>query len=132
MGIIVDVYRPTRPESDCTNGGISSRHAELTVVNAEGPFTPTSERPAIAIVENGPGLVKAVVVLNCADEGEEPEWQQFAPGNSVGPMMGGNYVGTSDGRFSRLVEEITGTRFYGAVAVHDRYETPEQYAALSE
>ena len=27
--------------------------------------------------------------------------------------------------------KLTGSPFYGAVAIHDRYETPEQYRALS-
>ena len=37
-------------------------------------------------------------------------------------MFGGNYATTSDSRFSELCEELLGTNFYGAVAVHDRVE----------
>jgi len=37
-------------------------------------------------------------------------------------MFGGNYASTSDSRFGEAVEKIIGTRFYGAVAVHDRVE----------
>ena len=39
---------------------------------------------------------------------------------SVGSMMGGAYIATSDSRF----REATG--IYGAVALHDRFETQEQ------
>jgi hypothetical protein len=38
-------------------------------------------------------------------------------------MFGGNYAGTSDSRFKDAVENLIGTRFYGAIPVHDRYET---------
>ena len=37
-------------------------------------------------------------------------------------MMGGHYGATSDSRFSDAVEEMMGTPFYGALAIHDRVE----------
>ena len=43
---------------------------------------------------------------------------------TIGPMFGGNYVVTSDSRFS----ETFGRR---PIPVHDRFETPEHYAELS-
>jgi hypothetical protein len=46
-------------------------------------------------------------------------------GNSGHPMMGGCYVATSDSRFSKA------TGIYGAVPLHDRYETSEQTRDLS-
>ena len=44
--------------------------------------------------------------------------------HTIGPMFGGNYVVTSDSRFS----ETFGRR---PIPVHDRFETPEHYAELS-
>ena len=46
-------------------------------------------------------------------------------------MMGGNYAATSDSRFGEAVRKRIGPNFYGAVPIHDRFETPEQYRALS-
>jgi hypothetical protein len=59
-------------------------------------------------------------------------WAALSDPGSVGPMMGGCYVGASDGRFSEAVEEIVGARFYGAVPLHDRFETTTEYAAFSD
>ena len=38
-------------------------------------------------------------------------------------MMGGSYVAACDSRFNDKIEELTGIRFYGAVALHDRTES---------
>ena len=117
MGLIVEVFR--NPLGDCTGGGISGRDSSLTVVNIDGPFHPTPERPAVALVD-GPFKTKHIVpVLGDDDEG----WRMASPAGFVGPMMGGNYAASSDSRFSRAVG------FYGAVAIHDRYETVAQYAS---
>jgi hypothetical protein len=43
----------------------------------------------------------------------------------IGGMDGGNYLTRSDSRFS----EITGVPY--PVAIHDRYETQEEYDLLS-
>lgn len=109
MGLIIGVYRDASG-SDCTLNGVSSRHANLTVVNVDGPFEPTPERPACWLVKgNLPGTVKIVVV----EPGTDGKWS----------MMGGNYGGTCDSRFNRAVERITGqTQCYGPVPIHDRYE----------
>ena len=37
-------------------------------------------------------------------------------------MMGGNYVTTSDSRFSDVIAARLGHNFYGAVPIHDRVE----------
>lgn len=106
MGLPVYIYHGKLGE--CSNGGLSSRVDELTLTNVEGPFEPTPERPAAILVQrNGH--------LHVEPEGPRPE-------GCVGPMMGGCYVATPDTRFFRAVG------FYGAVPLHDRYETTEQYA----
>jgi hypothetical protein len=118
MGLTVYVYR-TATLGDCTGGGISGRHAELTVVNIEGPSKPRPDAPAVALLDGAMGTKRLVPVLGSDEEG----WQMVAPEGYVGPMMGGNYAASSDGRF----RDACG--FYGAIPVHDRYETVAQYAS---
>lgn len=116
MGITASIYKD-RGRS-CANGGISDTYDQVTIVNAPGPFEPSDDAPAVELVPgNLPGTVKAVPT-------DKPE-------GAVGPMMGGSYIATSDSRFSELASSICGTKFYGAVPLHDRYETREQYDALS-
>jgi hypothetical protein len=47
------------------------------------------------------------------------------PEGMLGPMAGGTFIDTSDSRFSAAVG------FYGAVSLHDRWESQAQYDALS-
>lgn len=127
MGLTIEVYKGTY--GDFTNGGVSGHYNQLTVVNIDGPSEPTADRPPVALVAgNVPGITKIVPVENVAP-GQEPDWQEIRPEGRVGPMFGGNYGATSDGRFDAAVEKITGFRFDGAVAIHDRYETVAQYAS---
>lgn len=110
MGLIISIYKDSSSSYDCTNGGVSSRHTSLTLVNVDGPFEPTPERPACWLVKgNVPGSAKIVI----AEPGTDQKWS----------MMGGNYGGTSDSRFNRAVERITGQlQCLGPVPIHDRYE----------
>lgn len=117
MGLIVDVYRSARRDNiDCTNGGISSKHVELTLVNVSGPFDPNEDRPAAMLVKgNVPGHVRIVPAkLVNGEYVEDTRWW----------MMGGNYASTSDSRLGEAIAKLIGTqyRFFGAVAVHDRHE----------
>lgn len=126
MGITLDIFKSSM--GDFSGGGLSSRAERVTLVNVEGPSEPSREAPAVALLAgHTPETVRAVpVIANGSD------YELVEPEGSVGPMMGGCYVGTADSRFSRAVEEITGRRFYGAVALHDRYETTAQYAAYAD
>ena len=113
MGLYVSVYR--FPLADATLGGISSKANGLCLVNVEGPSKPDDRNPAAMLVSgNGKGLVK-IVPAEYAEIGEyipKPGWA----------MMGGNYAATSDSRFHRAVEAVTGAPSYGAVPIHDRFE----------
>jgi len=110
MGIIASIY--THPlYKGCSMNGISERCTEVTVVNAEGPFEPTKQRPAVLLESHVPGIVRAVP---CSREGVKD------PG--IWWMNGGAFVSSSDSRFSRAAEKLVGGRFYGAVALHDRNE----------
>jgi len=113
MGLHVSVYR--FPLGECTLGGISSKATDLCLVNVDGPFSPDEKCPAAMLVPgNGRGLVKIVPAVLDANKrySQDPRWV----------MMGGNYAATSDSRFHRAVEKITGSASYGAVPIHDRIE----------
>jgi len=122
------VLRP--PGIDCTNGGASApghgdrlalyRNPTFALLHEamlrSGSTPPTA--PSVTVERNAFGSPIIVPVRGNED------------GKSIGPMMGGNYA-TGDSRLSEEIERVTGQRFYGAVAIHDRYETPAEYRALS-
>lgn len=127
MGLRAEVYRTARL-GDCSNGGLSSRVDTVTIVNAEGPFKPDEHAPAVLLQKGPMGTVNAVPVT-AFGEG----WALDRPGGGVGPMMGGAYIATSDSRFREKVDNLLdGSGFYGAVALHDRFETAAQYAAMGD
>lgn len=113
MGLMVGVYR--QRGQDCTLDGISSRFEHLCLVNVAGPFVPTANcAPAFLDEGNVRGAVRIIPGVEVAPGVYQPteEWVMF----------GGNYAATSDSRFTRAVEKITGAPFYGAVPIHDRIE----------
>jgi hypothetical protein len=118
MGMTVSVFRWGL--GDCTNGGVSAVAGSLCVVNVPGPFNPSPALPAVELVE-GPGG-RGHAILRPVEAKKR---------GMVGPMFGGNYAETSDGRFTEALRELTGAKFYGAVPIFDRYETPAEYEALS-
>lgn len=80
-------------------------------------FEATPERPAFILVRRGGRMGDVLVPAFEAD----PEQRSPNPeGRWCGPMFGGAYAATSDSRWSDLLDG-----FYGAVAVHDRFETAE-------
>lgn len=97
------------------NGGISDHAQQVTVVGEgiDEVFEASEEAPAVRLVTRAV-LGKTVY-----------HFEPVARGGEVGPMASGSYVSLMDSRLSRLVP------FYGAVALHDRFETAEQYRALS-
>lgn len=116
MGLIISVYRNADLRfGDCTNGGISSRAAELCLVNVDGPFDPRPGLPAAILQSHHKGILRIVP----AELDESTGRWSVAPGWF---MMGGNYGATSDSRFYDACQRLTGARFYGAVPIHDRQE----------
>ena len=112
MGMIVSVYRTDTGTHDCTAGGMTNNKTgvnQLCVINIDGPFKPTDDAPAVRI-EAGPFNSVRIVPATKA-------WERY--GNR---MFGGNFAYTSDSRFRAAVEEITGDKHGGPVAIHDRYE----------
>lgn len=113
MGLHIYVYRDSL--GDCTNHGVSAKSDQLCVINIDGPFEPSDEYPAVILDSHGPGILRLV------PPDHKDKWY----------MAGGNYGATSDSRFSEACETLLGHRFYGAVAIHDRYETEFQSRILS-
>lgn len=114
-GIIAHVYRSKL--TGCA--GISDRVDEIVIVGAgiDEIFEATPTRPAFKLTSHMRGVVTLVPV--------------DAPKGMIGPMMGGNFANTSDSRVGRAVEKLLGQSFYGAIAIHDRFETQAQYDTLS-
>jgi len=106
MGLIVNVYR-LASGSDCTNGGVSSKCDELTVVNIDGPFEPTETRPAVKLVK-GPMNTVRIVPVNLLESG-------------VWVMFGGNIASTSDSRFNAAINDLIGYSSF-SVGIFDRVE----------
>lgn len=109
--IPVDVYR--HGVSDCTNGGVSARYSSLLVVSDNG-WIPVDENK---IPENLCRLVKRHLFGRYVYHIEP-----YNRPTGAGWMMGGNFAHTCDSRF-----EIAIGGMYGAVAIHDRQETWEDY-----
>lgn len=101
---------------DCANGGWTQDHDELFVACDEGNYDVDENDPSLFVL----GAVRGTIHLRPANGGD-----------GVGPMMGGSFAGTSDSRFSEMCAALTGHPWHGAVAVHDRYESPALYEALS-
>jgi hypothetical protein len=126
MGLIASIYKDKG--RSYSNGGISQRVDAVTIVNIAGPFEPTPERPAVMLVHgNLPGTVKIVPAVMATPGEYEPD----QPTGKVGPMHGGCIVSTSDSRLGEAIASLGGPRFVAGVALHDRFETPEEYRALS-
>ena len=98
----------------CSNGGWTERNDELYVECPEGYLEVENDHPGLFVLERGMYL--------------RPKTERKGV---VGPMMGGCYAATSDSRFSKLCARVGGGHFYGAVPVHDRYETQYEYDILS-
>ena len=119
----VDVYRSHY--GDCTLGGISGKYNTLLVACPDGNHKIDSDNVPdnFAMVEMRKVVGKIIPTIYPA---EIDEFGRVVKRGGKWYMMGGNYAATSDSRFSKLIGGM-----YGAVAIHDRYETPEQYAMYS-
>ena len=97
-----------------TNGGITERYDELLLVCDEGYIEIDEKNPPenlVVFVDRMLGGEKCGCIEPYAP----------CPDGCVGWMSGGSFAASCDRRFSRMVG------IYGAVAVHDRSETQEQY-----
>lgn len=110
--LALEVYR-TRRLSDCTNGGVTSTHDTILVEHPDG---------YIEVDEKNPPENLMCVVKRFFAGREIYHLEPVVEPEGAGWMFGGNYAATSDSRFDELIGGM-----YGAVAVHDRQETWDQY-----
>lgn len=106
MGLIGNVMKSA--SGDCSNGGLSSKFNRVCIVNAEGPFAPREDLPAVKLVVRnlfGTPYVHA----------EPVELKGHA-------MFGGCLIDCSDSRFSAKVAELSGYAHGYPVKLHDRVE----------
>ncbi|MAH51789.1 hypothetical protein CMI37_38590 [Candidatus Pacearchaeota archaeon] len=111
--LLVDVHRRA---FDATNDGLSKHHDMLRVTlpgDSPGDSKYNREIPHFYLDENNVGGER-YVFLRPAKAAEGAGW-----------MNGGNFAHTSDGRFRSAVGHG------GAIPIHDRDETWEEYEALS-
>jgi hypothetical protein len=126
-GLHLSVLRPANG-TDCTNEGLSSTVAALTLVAVidERKFNNRREDsapeavPAVAQVSL-PSLTAPAVLLRIRLFGSTRPTFSIEPAAALPHqswyMAGGNYAVTTDSRFTQLLEGM-----YGAVAIHDRQE----------
>ncbi len=107
MGLIANVYRWSL--GDCSLGGVSSKHNEVTIINAKGPFEPDADRPAVELMTRN---INGVLYIRAVPVKDKNEWH----------MHGGTFIYTSDSRFDQAVEQLTKRPHDGPVAFHDRVE----------
>tara|TARA_R110000824_G_scaffold167884_1_gene344954 strand:- start:50 stop:430 length:381 start_codon:yes stop_codon:yes gene_type:complete len=125
MGLHANIYRSHY--SDASNGGISSEHEQVTVVNCDGPFEPCDKYPPVMLVK---GHHEFSIKIVPVDQKHLENTGEFIPTKSW-YMFGGTFVSTSDSRFSDKVSEIIGQRVYSqCVPFHDRTETTEQSSSF--
>lgn len=104
-----------------SNGGVSDQYDSVTVY-PQGTSPSEVERVTDAVTLEYGNLAGTVIAVPL----NQPEHPRV-----VGPMASGAYIATSDSRFREAVEKMLGHRFYGAIPLHDRFETWAQYDALS-
>lgn len=123
MGMYATVCRNAE-FGDCSLNGVSKRFNKLLVVNVDGPFgREEDEECAVLLEQHVRGCLRIVPAVKDGNGKwiKDPRWAMF----------GGNYASCSDSRFTELCEQLLGHRFYGAVAIHDRYESQKQMEELS-
>jgi hypothetical protein len=107
-GLICQIYRNGR---DCSNGGISGRVDAVTLIDiGVDLFEPVADRPAVKLVKRQMGR-RTYLHAEPVDQ----------PQGLVGPMAGGTFIYSNDSRFPSDYP----------IALHDRWETEEQYDVLS-
>ncbi len=139
LGLRVHVLR-SASLPDCTNNGISNKHAHLTIV---GIITPTNEthNMATAATEISPDFqltaLPATARLFPPSADAPAAVLRYSRGRysrlNIAPldaclagrwvMAGGNYAETTDSRWNDLLRTITDSDAVGsAVPIHDRIE----------
>jgi len=110
-GLIVNVYKS--PLGDSTAGGLTSKFDKAVIVGKGIPeiFAPSEDAPAIYLDK-----IRDHVFASPVDKTQEKSgtW-----------MFGGNFVYSSDSRFSKLTNDGN------PIPVHDRFEDWDTYDRMS-
>jgi hypothetical protein len=128
-GLRLEVYRRAAGGADCTNGGITAHAPYVTVTGtrfagqATVIWSPVPDDMQVS--EPRPEAPEVILVIRNGGRWLHLEPAEGRAEDSVGLMMGGNYAGSSDSRWTEL------TKGHDLVAVHDRNETQAQYDYLS-
>ena len=107
MGLNVRIYRA---DYDSELNAFYGKKG-ICLTNVAGPFNPTEDYPAGKIV------FRDTTPYIAPDD-------DFTDSDGV-QMNGGTFAYTSDSRFSEAI------KLYGALPIHDRRESWEQYEAMS-
>ena len=122
-----DYHDSWNPNYDPTNGGVSGRYDEIMVPCEHGfecDIDPDNPPENLFVIEDmNIGFYRALHLV---------PYKKHRDG-MVGPMFGGNYADISDSRWGQMLSDQYGAafRFNTCLSIHDRYETPEMYEALS-
>lgn len=122
MGLIISLYHGDYTSSkDVLHG-----YSRVTVVNADGPWEPTKDAPAVVIEANAVGNPVIKPVFDWfVEQGlltkEQTGWHLTA--SDI-------YAGTSDSRFGRALQRYTANTYIG-VPVHSRLDDWETSRLLS-
>lgn len=113
MGLTVEILRGSYNSSR----NVFRNASHITLVNVDGPFEPTPQRPA-ARIEKGPlGTLRIV----------PEDYSEFDDLGAGFLIFGGTYAATSDSRFHNAITSLGG-KSHVAIAIHDFYETYEENA----
>lgn len=127
-GLLIQVVRPApSPYGDLTCGGVSAEAKNLTlvgIIDNDGEYEPLPkgaqvfaarpDAPAVVLDRTAGGFP----ILVPASHDPELGWGRVR----THTMAGGNYGAFSDSRVGDALQAVSGARFYGAVAIHDRIE----------
>jgi len=113
-GLTVGVFREV-DFPDCTANGITSKVSRIILVDnsISGPFKVEKDEVYLVLIRR---TLAGRVYLHA-----EPRKAGFEMRGDRYGMFGGNFIYTSDSRFPSDYP----------IPVHDRFETPEEYEALS-
>ena len=118
--LTIDIYTNG---TDSTNGGVSSKAKELTVVNVKGYIKPSKEQfeksPPVKLINKSYSLFGNRfnnIILVPVD----PETLEIDTSKRY--TAGGNFGYTSDSRFNNLVRDLNNGYNMGAISIHDRTE----------
>ena len=121
--ISVSVFRDAWLNSDCTNNGISARHNRLELF-----WDCTRNEAQHYCSEHKIAFDTAIFLVKRELWGEDHSYAEplFKPKGKL-EMFGGNFVYTSDSRLYKLC----GLKTAMPIPVHDRFETQEEYEAMT-